>query len=112
MQKKWFLFGLGVVAAFAIACGESSKTPASPTTAVSSDTLAASHDGSTFKISAPTLSAPANNSTTDSLTPNLVIQNATSTYVAAAIATYQFQVVDSANSTVYDSGAVGAGEEP
>ncbi len=91
------------------ACGESTKTPASPTPAVSSETAAAAADGSTLKISAPTLSTPANNSTADSLTPNLVLQNATSKYVPAAVPTYQFQVVDSANATVYDSGPVGAG---
>ena len=110
MQKKWFLLGLAAVAAFTIACGDSSKTPASPTTAASSDTAAAAADGSTLKISAPTLSAPAEGSTADSLTPNLVIQNATSKFVPATVPTYQFQVVDSANATVYDSGtAVGAG---
>ena len=109
MQKKWFLFGFAAVAAFAIACGDSAKTPASPTTAVNSDTAAAAADGSTLKIAAPTLSAPANNSTADSLTPNLVLQNAAGSYVPVTIPTYQFQVVDSANATVYDSGSVGAG---
>jgi len=109
MQKKWFLLGFAAVAAFAIACGESTKTPSSPTPAASSDTAAAAADGSTLKISAPTLSSPANNSTADSLTPNLVLQNATAKYVPATIPTYQFQVVDSANATVYDSGSVGAG---
>jgi hypothetical protein len=109
MQKKWFLLGFAAVAAFAIACGESTKTPSSPSATASSDTAAAAADGSTLKISAPTLSSPANNSTADSLTPNLVLQNATSKYVQATIPTYQFQVVDSANATVYDSGSVGAG---
>jgi len=110
MQKKWFLLGLAAVATFTIACGDSSKTPASPTTVASSDTAAAAADGSTLKISAPTLVAPANNSTADSLTPNLVIQNATSKFVQAIVPTYQFQIVDSANATVYDSGtSIGAG---
>jgi hypothetical protein len=109
MQKKWFLLGFAAVAAFAIACGESTKTPSSPTATASSDTAAAAADGSTLKISAPTLSTPANNSTADSLTPNLVLQNATAKYVPASIPTYQFQVVDSANATVYDSGSVAAG---
>ncbi len=109
MQKKWFLLGFAAVAAFAIACGESTKTPASPTPAVSSDTAAAAADGSTLKISAPTLTTPANNSTAESLTPTLVLQNATAKYVPSAVPTYQFQVVDSANATVYDSGSVAAG---
>ena len=109
MQKKWFLLGFAAVAAVAIACGESTKTPSSPSATASSDTAAAAADGSTLKISAPTLSSPANNSTADSLTPNLVLQNATSKFVPATIPTYQFQVVDSANATVYDSGSVGTG---
>jgi hypothetical protein len=109
MQKKWFLLGFAAVAAFAIACGESTKTPSSPTTTASSDTAAAAADGSTLKVSAPTLSSPANNSTAESLTPDLVLQNATAKYVPASIPTYQFQVVDSANATVYDSGSVAAG---
>jgi hypothetical protein len=109
MQKKWFLLGLAAVAAFTIACGDSSKTPASPTTAASSDTAAAAADGSTLKITAPTLSAPANNSTADSLTPNLVVQVATSKYVPQTIPYYRFVVIDSAGATVHDSGQVASG---
>ena len=95
MQKKWFLLGFAAVAAVAIACGDSTKTPSSPSATASSDTAAAAADGSTLKISAPTLSSPAN--------------NATSKFVPATIPTYQFQVVDSANATVHDSGSVGTG---
>lgn len=110
MQKKWILSGFAALTAVAIACGGDTKTPASPTPATNSDSAAAAADGSTLKINAPALSAPAEGSTADSLTPNLVIQNATSKFVPVTVPTYQFQVVDSANTTVYDSGpAIGAG---
>ena len=108
MQKKWFLFGLAVVMAGAMACGSDTKTPVSPSAAADSATDAAA-DGSTWKISAPTASLPTSGSTVDSLTPNLVISNATSTFVAQSIPTYRFVVLNSAGTTVYDSGLVGTG---
>ena len=108
MRNKWFLYGLAAVMAVAVACGGDTKTPVSPsaTTDLGADAAA---DGSTLKISAPTLSTPANASTTDSTTPNLVLQNASSKYVPQTIPSYRFVVVDAANTTVHDSGVVGAG---
>jgi len=109
-KKKWFLYGLAAVMAVAMACGGDTKTPpASPTIAADSTTDAASADGSTWKITAPTLSSPASGSTVDVLTPNLVITNATSKFVAQSIPTYRFVVLSAAGATVYDSGLVGAG---
>jgi hypothetical protein len=77
MKKQFLLFGILAVTAAAIACGEQAATPAAPTTAVSSETTAAAADGSTLKATAPALQLPANGSTTESLTPNLVIANST-----------------------------------
>jgi len=77
MTKKLLLFGILAVAAAAIACGEQAPTPAAPTPAASSDTSAAAADGSTLKTTAPALQQPANAAVADSLTPNLVIANAT-----------------------------------
>jgi hypothetical protein len=108
MQKKWILFGFVALTGVAIACGSDTKTPVSPTPAVSSDSAAAAADGSTLKVSAPTPSSPANGSTADSLTPNLVVQNATGKYVPQTVPYYQF-VVLSGSTTVYDSGLVAAG---
>ncbi len=109
MQKKWFLYGLAALMAVAVACGGNSKTsPVSPSAATDSTTDAAA-DGSTWKISAPAPSLPTTASTVDSLTPNLVITNATSKFVAQTIATYRFVVLSAAGATVYDSGLVGSG---
>jgi hypothetical protein len=77
MKKQFLLFGILAVTAAAIACGEQAATPAAPTPAVSSETTAAAADGSTLKATAPALQLPANGSTTESLTPNLVIANST-----------------------------------
>ena len=109
MQKKWILYGFAAVTAIAIACGGDTKTPVSPTPATSSDSAAAAADGSTLKVSEPAPQSPTNGSTVDSLTPNLVIQNATGRFVPLSIPSYRFVVVDSAGVTVADSGAVAAG---
>jgi hypothetical protein len=108
MQKKWFLYGFVAVTAVAIACGGDTKTPVSPSPATGSGTDAAA-DGSTLKINAPALSSPANGSTVDSLTPTLVLTNATSKYVPQTVPSYQFTVVDAGGATIYDSGLVAAG---
>ena len=81
MTKKLLLFGILAVAAAAIACGEQAPTPAAPTPAASSDTSAAAADGSTLKTTAPALQQPANAAVADSLTPNLVIANASLKYL-------------------------------
>jgi hypothetical protein len=108
MRNKWFLYVLAAVMAVAMACGGDTKTPVSPsaTTDLGSDAAA---DGSTLKISPPTLTSPVNGATADSATPNLLLQNASSTFVPQTIPSYRFVVVDSSNATVYDSGVVAAG---
>jgi hypothetical protein len=108
MQKKWILYGFAAFTAVAIACGGDTKTPASPTPATSSETAAAAADGCTMKISAPTTVSPTSGSTADSVTPTLVIQNATAKYVPQTVPYYQFTVL-SGSTTVYDSGLVAAG---
>jgi hypothetical protein len=112
MQKKWLLYSLAAVMAIAMACGGDSKTPTSPSTTASSpgSPLAAAADGSTLKVTAPTLSAPAEGATADGLTPNLVILNSTARYQTDYVPPYyRFVVMDSANAEIYNSGQVGAG---
>jgi hypothetical protein len=108
MRNKWFLYGLAAVMAVAVACGGDTETPVSPSATTDVSASAAS-DGSTLKITAPTLSTPADGSTADGTTPNLVLQNASSKFVPQTIPSYRFVIVDSSNATVYDSGVVGAG---
>lgn len=81
MKKNLLLFGILAVTAAAMACGEQAPAPAAPTTVASSETSAAAADGSTLKTTAPALQQPANGAVADSLTPNLVIANATLKYL-------------------------------
>jgi len=81
MKKELLLFGVVAVTAAAVACGEKAATPVSPSPAVSSDTAAASADGSTLKATAPAPQQPANASTGASVTPNVVIANSTLKYL-------------------------------
>ena len=106
MTKKLLLFGFAAVAAVAMACGEQASTPAAPTPAVSSDTAAAAADGSTLKASAPAPQQPANGSTAESLTPNLVIANSTLKYLGDVSLTgsiqYESMVETQAGAQVMD----------
>ena len=112
MTKKLLLFGIAAVAAVAMACGDQASTPAAPTPAVSSDTAAAAADGSTLKATPPAPQQPANASTADSLTPNLVIANATLKYLGdvALVGTmqYRFTVETAAGASVHST-LTGAG---
>jgi hypothetical protein len=95
MKKKIILFGIVTVTAVAVACGEKAATPVSPSPAVSSDTAAASADGSTLKATAPAPQQPVNASTVTSLTPNLVVANSTLKYLGdvSIVSTLQYRFV-------------------
>jgi hypothetical protein len=76
MKSTLLLFGIAAATAAAMACGGNAAAPVSPTP-VSSETAAAAADGSTLKATAPAPYSPANASVVSSLTPNLVVANAT-----------------------------------
>jgi len=105
MKKKLLLFGAVAVTAVAVACGEKAATPVSPSPAVSSDTAAASADGSTLKATAPAPQQPANGSTGAAVTPNLVIANSTMKYLGDVSLTasirYKVNVETLAGAQVY-----------
>ena len=105
MKKKLLLFGAVAVTAVAVACGEKAATPVSPSPAVSSDTAAASADGSTLKATAPAPQQPANGSTGASVAPNLVIANSTMKYLGDVSLTasirYKVNVETPAGAQVY-----------
>jgi len=105
MKKKLLLFGAVAVTAVAVACGEKAATPVSPSPAVSSDTAAASADGSTLKATAPAPQQPVNGSTVSSISPNLVIANSTLKYLGDVSLTasirYKVNVETPAGAQVY-----------
>ena len=112
MTRTPLLFGIAALTAVALACGDQAATPTAPTPAVSSDTAAAAADGSTLKATAPAPQQPANASTADSLTPNLVVANATLKHLGDVALTgtmqYRFTVETTGGASVH-SALTGAG---
>ncbi|MFO7694365.1 MAG: hypothetical protein R6V57_14870 [Vicinamibacterales bacterium] len=111
MKNGILIVSVVAVTLAALACGEQAATPVAPT-AVSTDTAAAAADGSTLKATSPALQQPANASTVDSLTPNLVIANATLKYLGdvSMVGTLQYRfVVETAGGASVLSTLTGAG---
>jgi len=81
--------------------------PTSPAVAASQTDAAA--DGSTLKVTAPTLQSPVNGIRLDNLEPVFRIQNAAARYSATPAVTYRFEVQTMAGAVVATSGAVAAG---
>ena len=110
MQKKWLVFGLAAaIAVAAVACGGDTKTPVSPSaTPAASSNLGP--DNSTLKVTAPTLSAPANGVELPGMAATLVLNAATGVYVTAPALSYRFILQDATTGTqLVDSGLVASG---
>ena len=112
MKNGIFIFGIAAVAAAAIGCGEQAAAPVAPSPSPSSETASAASDGSSLKATSPAPQQPANASTVDSLTPNLVIANATLKYLGdvsmAGALQYRFVVETSGGASVHST-LTGAG---
>lgn len=98
MQHKFLLFGMAAVAALAIACGDEATKPVSTSVAgptIDAASVDAAADGSTLKATAPAPQLPANGTTIDTLTPNLVVANATLKYLGdvSLVSTLQYRFV-------------------
>ena len=85
------------VMASMLACNKAPQSPTAPPAAVSGESDAAA-DGSTLKVSAPTLVSPINDTRLTNRRPSMVINNATGKF-AERTYTYEFQLMS-------DSGAV------
>lgn len=110
MLKKVLLLAIVVGLAAAVACGGDSKAPVSPTATAVNDADAGA-DGSTLKITAPTLQSPASGAVVNELNPNFVLANATSKYTptsALGALEYEF-VIETATGTVLATAKTGAG---
>jgi hypothetical protein len=93
--------------AVAYGCADSMSTPTSPAVAAS-DTAAAA-DGSTLKVTAPTLQSPIGGIRLDNLEPVFQVQNASARYGAMPGATYRFEVQTMAGVVVATSFSITAG---
>jgi hypothetical protein len=107
-HKKLVACTSAVFLAVAMACSKGSDTPVSPSTAQPGSTEAGPN-GETLKASAPTPQSPINNAQPDQLA--FTADKSTGTYSSslAPAYTYEFEVKNSANTTVCSSGALGGG---
>jgi hypothetical protein len=106
------VLGVAVLTA-AIAClpacqsaSSTSSTPVAPSAASTTlNDAAGGIGGSSLKATAPVAQSPANNSTTSSLTPTLVVSGGGLTYVSGTVQ-YRFRVMDTVGTIAADSGLV------
>jgi hypothetical protein len=97
---------LAVLLASSLACRSSStsSTPTAPSvSAAGLNDAAGGAGGSSLKATAPVAQSPANNVTTTTLTPTLVVTGGGLTYASGAVQ-YRFRIIDSAGTVASDSG--------
>lgn len=106
MSSKFVLTATAAMLAVAIACSRQSATPVSPST-TSAAAADAAADGSTLKVSAPTLVAPLNDAQQADV-PTLAVSAATAKFggTLPGPLAYRFQVFGPTGAQVVDSGAV------
>lgn len=85
--------GLAAILGLSIACGRSASTPVTPSSANATSEAGAAADGSTLKVSPPTVSSPANGEVVADLTPTLVANPATGKFTQGTLA-YDFELYD------------------
>jgi hypothetical protein len=100
-------FGLALSLAVAYGCAESMGSPTSPVSPAALTDAAA--DGSTLKVTAPTLQSPIGGVRIDNLEPVFRIQNSRARFGTTPALTYRFEVQTMASVVVGTSGAVPAG---
>ena len=107
MQKRLLVCGMAVTLAMSVACADHVTTPAAPSASLVPGSGAAAADEVTLKVTAPTQQSPQNGAEVDSITPNLVIANATAQYAEAGAAIkmlkYRFAVETAAGVSVHQN---------
>ena len=89
LQKRFVLCSAAAVLALAIACSKSAETPTSPSVS-EGGTGNAGPDGSTLKVTAPTVVSPTNGAQPDSLV--LTASKSDGKFVKGMQLSYQFQI--------------------
>jgi hypothetical protein len=92
MKRQFVLFVACGVLATALACGDKSSNPVSPSSP-GGVTDGATADGSTLKVTAPTLVSPANGSTLADSNVPLTISASTGKFTNSGGLAYRFQVL-------------------
>jgi hypothetical protein len=106
------ILGLLLALGGAAACSNDSGNPASPSAATSVTAGASNPDGSTLKVTAPTVNAPGNGATLQGTSVQLVVNNAQAKFVSDnVVLTYRFQLykVDSPATPIFEAGSVQQG---
>ena len=100
-MRKQYLFAcsLSVALALAAACGTS---PVSPDLMIGAG---AGSDGSTLKVSAPTVTSPTGDVRLDSLRPSMIVSGAAARFGSTPGFGYQFEVQNMAGTVVYTANA-------
>ncbi len=99
--------GVAVVLATAWGCADTMSPPTSP--AVATADVNAAADGSTLKVTAPTLQSPIGGVRLDNLEPVFRLQNASARFGSTPALGYRFEVQTMAGVVVATSGLITAG---
>src|SRR5687767_10860967 len=96
MFRKLCLFAVATTTATAIACGDSSQNPSSPSGVSNPSTkiLDAAADGSTLKVTAPEPVSPGHNVTLEEFRAVLRVTAATAKYTSGVQLRYRFQLLN------------------
>ena len=108
--QKLFAFAAAASTATALACSQVPTPPTSPS-ASPSRSLDAGPDGATLKATAPVAVSPAGGIEITDLDPDLVINNATPTFVSSVPLSYVFEVFGDKGELVYQSNPIPAGAD-
>jgi hypothetical protein len=106
MFKTLPLVGATCALALALACNRAPAAP-TPTDATTPGSGDAAADGSTLKVTAPTLMSPTNGVTLDSRKPTMVVGNSTGRFVNRQF-TYEFQLQNDSGGVI-DSATMAQG---
>src|SRR5437762_1995235 len=94
--------GVTVLLGLTLACTSKSSTPLTPTTP--GESAGAASDGSTLKVTAPVPQSPVGGVKPSTGPATLVVSAATAAFTGTPALQYRFQVFNSANALVQDSG--------
>ena len=98
MNRRMLRLAAGVGAVvFAAACAQNPESPISPSAAAG--TTDANPDGSTLKVSAPTLASPADGAVLESRRPSVTFGNAVGRFTSVALS-YRLQVFNTAGNVL------------
>jgi hypothetical protein len=108
MNQRLIAAGVAGLLAVAAGCSRGASAPTSPTTTTMTDGGAAA-DGSTLKVTAPTLMSPANGIRLEGVTPTLVVGKSTGKFSSADDLQYRFEITRTDGTPVHTSLAVTGG---